>query len=143
MAYCAKADLVERFGVAELAQLTDETAAQTPDDGEITKACDEASSLVDSYISVRYTVPLSPVPTLIRWLSCDIARRILWKDRAVAQSVVAVAFEAALSRLRDIAKGVAGLPDATGAQAAQTTGSIAVESADQIFTDDVLGMMPG
>lgn len=143
MSYCAKADLVERFGVAELAQLTDETAASTPDDAEITKACDEASSYVDSYLSVRYATPLSPVPTLIRWFACDIARRILWKDRAGPESVVALASEAALARLRDIAKGVAGLPDATGNQATTTAGAIAVETADQIFTDELLGAMPG
>lgn len=122
MAYVTQSDLVERFSSVELAQLTDETASQTPDAAEITKACDEASSLIDSYLSVRYAVPLSPVPTLIRWLGCDIARKILWKDRAGGESAVTMAYDGAVRRLIDIAKGVAGLPSASGALPAQVGG---------------------
>lgn len=123
MAYCAKADLVQRFGVAELAQLTDETAAQSPDDSEITNACDEASSLIDSYLSTRYDVPLDPVPTMVRKWACDLTRKALWKDRAGPDSVVSKNADAVLAQLRDVAKGVAGLPDATGTTPTVTGGA--------------------
>jgi phage gp36-like protein len=138
VAYVTQSDLTERFGSVELAQLTDESAAQTPDAAEITKACDEASSLIDSYLSVRYAVPLSPVPTLIRWLACDIARKILWKDRAGPEAAVALAYDGALKRLADIAKGVAGLPSASGTLPAQT-GGLAYSTPTPVF--DTSGLL--
>jgi phage gp36-like protein len=137
-AYCAKADLVERFGSVELAQLTDETAAASPDDGEITKACDEASSLIDAYLSARYTVPLSPVPTMVRMWACAIARKLLWKDRAQPESAVAVAFNQTMGQIRDVAKGVAGLPDAGGAKPA-AVGGIAYATPTAVF--DTSGLL--
>lgn len=141
-AYCAKADLVERYGAVELAQLTDETAATSPDDGEVTKACDEASSLIDSYLAKRYVLPLATTPTIVRKLACDVARKFLWKDRAGPDSVVSLNYDAALAQLRDIARGVAGLPDATGVAPTASGGSLYVGTSDQVFTDELLGLMP-
>lgn len=141
-AYCAKADLVERYGAVELAQLTDETAAAAADDAEISKACDEATSLVDAYLAKRYTLPLVTVPTIVRKLACDIARKFLWKDRAGAESVVSQNYDAALTQLRDIARGISGLPDASGLAPASSGGSLKVVSADQVFSDELLSVMP-
>lgn len=121
-AYATQADLTERFGAAELAQLTDESAATSPDDTEVGKACDEASSLIDAYLSTRYTTPLDPVPTIVRKWACDIARAALWKDRADKDSAVKLNAADAMAQLRDVAKGIAGLPDATGVAATSTGG---------------------
>jgi phage gp36-like protein len=137
-AYCAKADLVERYGSVELAQLTDETSAHSADDGEITKACDEASSLIDSYLSARYAVPVSPVPTMVRMWACAISRKLLWKDRAGGDSAVTLAFDTAMSQLKDVAKGIAGLPSSTGALPAQT-GGMAYSTPSAVF--DTEGML--
>lgn len=139
MPYCVKADLVKRFGSAELAQLTDETAAQSPDDTEITEACDEASSLIDSYLATRYTVPLADPPsTMVRKWACDIARKYLWKDRAGPDSVVTQNFLAALAQLKDVAKGIAALPDADGELPTVTAG-IVYATPDAIF--DTTGLL--
>lgn len=144
MAYCAKSDLVERFGSRELAQLTDESAAQSADDTEIANICDEASSLIDSYLAARYLTPLaSPVPTMVRKWACDIARKFLWKDRAGPDSGVTSNYEDAMAQLKDVAKGIAGLPDATGLEAATSSASISVVSSARVFDDDMLGLMPG
>lgn len=143
MSYCAKADLVGRYGAQELAQLTDDTAAETPDDAEIDAACEEASSLIDGYVSARYTVPLSPVPAMVKSWACAIARRLLWKERATKDSAVVLAYDEALAALREVAKGVLRLPTSTGEESPASGGSIEVISGSQIFTDDVLGAMPG
>ncbi len=141
MSYCAQTDLAERFGTVELAQLTDEQSAAYPDGAEITKACDEASSLIDSYLSARYATPLSPVPTMVRKWACDIARKFLWKDRAGPDSAVTANFDAAMAQLKDVAKGIAGLPGADGVQAPQNGSAIAVVTSDRVFTDDFLATM--
>jgi phage gp36-like protein len=142
-AYCNKADLVERFGAAELAQLTDETAAAAVDDSEVTKACDEATSLVDAYLSTRFIVPVAdPVPTIVRKWACDIARKFLWKDRAREGSPVLANYDAAISQLKDAAKGMIGLPDAVGVQVVQSGAAITVIASEKVFTDELLSYMP-
>lgn len=143
MAYCTQADLVERYGAVELAQLTDQTAGAGIDAGQVTKACDEAASLIDAYVSARYVVPLSPVPSIVKTLACTIARRLLWKERALDGSGVVKAYDDALIQIKDVAKGVARLPDSTGVEPADSGGVVCVKTSDQIFTDDVLGLMPG
>jgi len=142
-AYCAKADLVQRFGAQELAQLTDESAATSSDDAEIDKACEEATSLIDAYVAARYLTPLSPVPTIVRKWACDIARKILWKDRAGSDSVVTANYDDALAQLKDVAKGVAALPDATGVAPASSGGALTVVTSTRVFNDDLLATMPG
>lgn len=141
-AYCTKADLVERFGTSELAQLTDETAHATPDDSEIDKACDEASSLVDSYLATRYPTPLVAVPTVVRTWAVNIARKFLWKDRATDESIVKRNYDDALAQLRDVAKGVAALSVEAGPIDVASGTSIRVVTSEQVFTDELLGLMP-
>lgn len=142
-AYCSRADLVERFGAVELAQLTDETAAAAVDESEVTKVCDEATSLVDAYLSSRFVVPLAaPIPTIVRKWTCDIARKFLWKDRAREGSVVCANYDAALAQLRDVARGMIGLPDATGVQIVQSGAAITIIAPDVLFTEELLTYMP-
>ena len=142
-AYCAQADLIERFGIQELAELTDETAQATPDADEIAKACDEASSLIDGYVAAQYVLPLGSVPTILRKWACDIARFFIWKDRADPNSVVASNYAEAIKRLQDIAAGRSFLPDATGLEPTDGGQSIAVVAPCKIFTTDVLNAEPG
>ena len=142
-AYCTKADLVARFGEKELAELTDETAATSIDDTEVDNACDEASSLIDSYVAVRYVTPLDPVPTIVRKWACDLARAAIWKDRAGKDSAVTRNADAAMAQIRDVAKGIASLPDATGETPADAGGTISVIASDRVFDDDLLDTMPG
>lgn len=143
--YCAKADLVERFGTAELVQLTDQTNTPptTADDAEITDACHEASSLIDAYLGARFTLPLATVPPIVKRWACDIARRYLWKDRAKDGSAVVLNYDGAMSQLRDVGKGVAALPDATGLLAPESGGQVTVVTSERVFTDDMLSLMPG
>lgn len=142
MVYCAKADLQERFGDAELAQLTDEVAGTTISDAEVTAACDEATSLIDGFVGARYTLPLASVPSILKTWGCDIARFFLWGDRAVEGSAVRANYEEAVARLKDVAAGRFRLFEADGDQVGGGSGSIAVVASDQVFTDDLLSLMP-
>lgn len=138
MPYCVKADLVKRFGSAKLAQLTDETAAHSTDDSEISDACDDASSLIDSFLAARYTLPLTSTPDLLRKLAIDIAWKFLLKDRAGADHPASLAYAAALAILRDIGRGVAGIPDADGLTPA-ATGGLAYATPTAVF--DTTGLL--
>ncbi len=136
--YVTEADLVQRFGAREISELTDESAAQSPDTDEVDKACEEATSLIDSYLSVRYTLPLETVPTIVRKWACDIARKYLWKDRASPDGVITENYHDALAQLKDVAKGVMGLPDAAGVVTI-VTGGLAYGQPESVF--DTTGLL--
>jgi phage gp36-like protein len=138
-AYCSRADLVRRFGAQELGWLTDETSGKDPDDTEIAEACDSASQRIDSYLLLRYTVPLASVPATIKDAACVLARKILLKDRAGPGSVAQQDYVDAVKWLGDVSDGKALLPDAAGViEPASTATSIAVRAPAVVFTDDLL-----
>jgi len=72
--YVTKAELIDRFGEATLAQLTDrgDTEPGVIDDAVLTRAIDDAGATIDGYLKVRYTLPLSTTPPLLRALAQDL-----------------------------------------------------------------------
>lgn len=105
MAYATPPDLVTRFGVDEMQQLSD---IQTPRTGAVVPAVLEqfladASAEIDGYLAARYPLPLATTPALLVVFACDIARYRLMSTRA--DDRVESAYKAAVSYLRDVAVG--------------------------------------
>jgi len=117
MSYATQADLEARFGVDELTQLTDRAGAGVPDATIVARALSDAAAEIDTYLASRYALPLSPVPTVLARIACDIARYRLWEDRASDE--VRRRYEDNVRLLEGIAKGVLslGLPEADAAPA--------------------------
>lgn len=82
--YAQIADLVTRYGQAEIEQLTDRLnpPAGVIDAAVADRALADADAEIDAYLRVRYTLPLAAVPEVVRRIACDIARYRLWEDRA-------------------------------------------------------------
>lgn len=81
----------------------------------INKVLVDAESLIDGFIADRYTVPLSPVPRLVKRYACDIAIYFLWGDAAGKDSTQERDYNAALKMLGLIRDGKMSLgeqPDA-------------------------------
>lgn len=74
MAYATRDDLVLRFGETEMVNLE---AMQT-DPNAVTHAIQDATEEIDSYIAVRYTLPISNVPSTLKRVACNIARYRLY-----------------------------------------------------------------
>lgn len=76
MAYASVADMIDRFGQAEMIRMT------TPDGAEmvgvvsepIDRALDDASALIDTWLRKRYRMPLTVAPPEIRRACCLLAR---------------------------------------------------------------------
>lgn len=107
MTYATQQNLIDRFGQTEIAQLTDRTNGTTIDATVVAKALADADAEINGYLSARYTLPLSPVPTILERLACDIARYYLFEDRVTEQ--VTARYDAAVKLLTNVAKGVAAL----------------------------------
>lgn len=129
MAYLTQEQFSQRFGATELVDLLSNGAGF--EDVE-----QDAASLINGYLTARYSLPLSSVPTLVAGWAADIARFKLWDDHAPEE--VRKRYEDALAQLKLLAQGVISLPP--GSNGAQVTAkvSFAGYSAERVFTQDTL-----
>ncbi|MCE5335251.1 MAG: DUF1320 domain-containing protein [Desulfobacteraceae bacterium] len=81
MAYSTITDIKDQLSEAELIGLTDDAGAGTVDAGVVERAIADADEEIDGYIGNRATVPLSPVPGIVRKMSVDIALYNLYARR--------------------------------------------------------------
>jgi phage gp36-like protein len=137
MTYAVKQNLIDRFGETELAQLTDRTSGTTVNDTVITRALDDADSLINGYLQTRYSLPLTSVPPVLVAAACDIARYYLFEDRV--PEIVEKRYATRISWLKDVAAGRASLGlDAAGEETVTETGGVDYTANDRIFTKDAL-----
>lgn len=106
--YCTQADIEERFGSAELIQLTDRARSGVADSVAIARAIDDAEAEIDGYLSGRYTLPFATVPPVLTRLSCDIALYHLFSARRGGGVIddVRNRYKDAVRLLENIGKGV-------------------------------------
>ncbi len=123
MAYSTIDDIRKLVPEDELTALTDDESLGAVDQGRVTEAIEQADAEIDSYCAVRYMVPVSPVPGLLKKFSVDIAVYSLY-SRAV-QSVPEVRSEryrSAVRQLEGISKGTLTL-GVREAQPSEVTGA--------------------
>ena len=127
MSYCAAQDLIDRYGEEELIQLTDRMGEGTYDAEVVAQAIADSDADIDAYLAARYTTPLSPIPSILVRIGCDLARYYLWKDQA--SDAVRMRYEDARRLLERIATGAVGVgpaataPDAAGREVLFAAGS--------------------
>lgn len=107
MAYCSESDLIERFGEAEITQLSDRAGLGVLDSAVIAGAIADADAEIDGYLSGRYALPLASVPAVMVRLACDIARYYLFGHDVT--DLVRERYEQAIGYLVKIATGAIGL----------------------------------
>lgn len=112
MPYSTLTDIQDIIKEQFLIQLTDDENTGSVDTAKTDKAIADADELIDGYLRGRYTLPLSPVPGLIRKLSVDIAIFNLYSRRPEGDStpeLITDRFKSAVDTLKQIQKGVVSL----------------------------------
>ena len=108
MAYASVADMVARFGQAEMirASTPDGAAATVVVQAPISQALDDASALIDTYLRKRYGAPLDIAPPEISRACCMLARYdlSLGGEREASEQIKKTR-EETISWLKLIAKG--------------------------------------
>ena len=135
MAYSTIDDIRKLLPEEELLALTDDESLGQVDQGRVDEAIAQADAEVDSYCAVRYSVPVSPVPGLLKKLSVDIAVYALY-SRAVQSvpEVRAERYRSAIRQLEGISKGTLTL-GVVEAEASEATGAETNKPADtSVFT---------
>lgn len=139
MSYATLQDLVDRFGLAELIQRTDEEGTGEPDTTKIARALVAADTLIDGYLMGRYALPIAgTVPPLLVDIACDVARYKLYTIDV--PELVRRNYEDAVKRLADIQAGritlaIAGVePD----HANPSNAEVRFSAPDRIFSREKL-----
>lgn len=135
--YATLQNMLDRFGQAELQQLTDigEVASGGVDEEVLDRALTDAAAEINGYLAARYVLPLASTPTLLVGIATDIARYRLYRD-AVTETVEK-RYKAAVKMLENIAAGKISLGlDASAAPAAVSDGVQFAEST-RVFGRDV------
>lgn len=107
MNYATINDLIERFGEDEILALAESEVHGTLDESRVETALSDASRHIDSYLRLRRSVPVEPVPGVLVGACADIARFKLHDDHAPDE--VSERYKATIQWLKDIAAGKASL----------------------------------
>lgn len=162
-AYATASDMIARFGATELAQLSDrspellvsaESLTVAAAGGDLSgysseiqdataaaleviqSALGDASTEINTYLSGRYTLPLTTIPPHLRRYCCDVARYYL--EGARAREETEKRYEKAVAYLKDVSKGMGNLdPQSTGEQAAADVQLLAT-ARERVFTSSTL-----
>ena len=125
MNYATANDMVERFGESVMIGLTDLTHAGVVDTAKAELALEDATAEIDGYLG-RYQLPLNPVPKILRVYACDIARYRLATGMRQTNDDLLSRYEAAISYLKLVAKGVASLGGLPAGEDLSTDNSVQI-----------------
>ena len=104
MAYCSEDDLLKMIPQADLADLTVESG-EVPDSLIIIDAISKAGAEIDSYLGVKYVVPLATPPDRVKALAVDLAIYHLYSRRSMVPPVRQQRYDAAVAFLKQVAAG--------------------------------------
>lgn len=82
MAYCTQSDILKQLDEVILIELTDDAGDGEVDSDVVDRAIADADEEIDSYLSVKYSLPFSTTPNLVRRMSVVIAICNLYARRA-------------------------------------------------------------
>ena len=90
MAYCKEVDVTNAASVQTVRQLSDDAAGLTVESTVVTHAIDWADDRINGYLRAQHTVPISPIPNLVKQLSIDLTVYRLYSrrmDRGIPESI--------------------------------------------------------
>lgn len=114
MKYAVVQDMINRFGAAEMTQLTDRTepagGSYVPE--VIEHSLNDAEAEIDAYLASRYALPLASVPDSLKRITCDIARYLLHGPSVTPE--VTRRYDDSISFLKSVSRGDASIgPDSS------------------------------
>ena len=138
MAYCTQTDLLEQISEDKLKQLTDDADTGSIDTSVVERAIENADSLIDSYCGVKFAVPFSTVPAIIRAISTDIAIYNLYSRGIGAPETIKERYDEMVDFLKDVAKGRATLGENDPDGVPSESNKPEISGSDRIFSRDKL-----
>jgi len=139
--YAVQADLEQRFGIDAVLTASDRNGKGEINVPIVNLALVDATAEIDSYLTERYDLPLTTVPTILARVCCDIAMYRMSADAGTLTEEKRTRFEDAIKWLTAVSKSVAGLglasDDSVALDLPQT--SVEMASGQRLFTRAKLG----
>ena len=142
MAYSTLTDVKKLIPEDTLIQLTDDEGAGVINEARVTEAIAQADSEIDSYLGIRYSVPLSPVPDVVKKLSVDMAIYNLYSRRVEEiPATRADRYKNSIRLLEGISKGTVSIGEKIEPEEAVSGDQpqVSTSESDRIFTRDKFG----
>jgi len=136
MAYSTKADILNQIEEALLIELTDDERTGEVSDARVSRAIDDADQFIDGHLGGHYSVPLSPIPPLLRQLSVALAIYALYERRDTVPDTRTERFKWAIDTLKQISKGIITLGASDPDGNPPTKSGIAFSSAPEVFSPE-------
>ena len=141
MRYCSLDDLQLAIPPQTLIWLSnDDESATAVNAGVVEQAVAQAEELVDGFLRGRYNLPLSPVPTIVKDMTVNLARHWLYARRPEGNELpdaVVRTHKSAMSLLETIRDGKLTIGQPTG-EALAEPGEVKVRARRRIFGQDTL-----
>jgi len=136
MTYAAASDISDLYGAEALARLMDTDGDGATESATVARALTYADAQINSYIGVRYALPLPSTPDLVKMLAVDIAVYRLAQDHTRLTDEIVKRYDDAIKQLRALSEGKAVLPISTmggGEVAAPADMIVTVDAPARIF----------
>lgn len=137
MPYCALSDILVRIDETTVIQLTDDEGTGAVVTERVDQAIADADQEIDGYVGTRYTVPMSPVPAILKKVSVDISIHNLFGRRSRKEPEErAERYKGAVDLLKQIAKGAFSLgpSDPDGNPPASDAPEMSADNPQRTFT---------
>lgn len=133
MSYITLQGLIDRYGEAELIQLTDVLDAGVVDTDKIDRAIADADAEIDAYLAGRMTLPMATVPTVLERVAGAMVRYYLYKDAVT--DLIKDQYTAAIKFLANVANGTAQLGPSVSGGAIPNVAEAAHAAPARVFDD--------
>lgn len=105
MSYATISDLITQFGDSEVVAITDRNRDGVVDVAVANGALQRASDTIDSYLTTRYALPLSAIPSHLVDICCDITRYKLVGTETTETETIRNRYKDAIRMLEQIRDG--------------------------------------
>ncbi len=133
MAYCTTAELESRYGAEDLAKYADFDGDGLADAATIADAISDADAHINSYLAVKFVVPVSPVPDVLRKRSTSLAMYFLQLRRQSVTDDMQKEYDRIEKWLHDVVAGKAKLDAATTPTESPGAGGVRYTGKGRVF----------
>jgi phage gp36-like protein len=139
MTYADESDLTAYFGSEQLLIAADRDGDGTADTGVVSAAISAAEEEIDSYVGVRYTLPLDDVPGVLTRVCCDLAMYHMSIDSPSMTEQKETRYNNGIKWLTNLAKGIVTLGVTDETEDTKDTAVLSTDAPSRVFTRTKMG----
>ena len=132
MSYATQQDIIDRYGEDDLIVAADHDQDGEADANVVAQGLEDATDLINTYVGKKETLPLSPVPAVLKRLCVDIALYLMSQPPAITDEK-RKRFEDAVKLLTAISEGKVSLGISKADMTSSNAGGASFQSDKRLF----------